>query len=125
MSWLLAKLSGKSDSILNENTTSTSTPVLYPSIPQLPSSLPYDIIQPTPTCIPSSPSRHSSDVLPNSLDAMKVKFKFLYDSNMEDLELKQILALVQRSQQSSRQLEQFISEIEKVDFDLERSVVSS
>lgn len=125
MSWLLAKLSGKSDNILHENTpVHNPTPALYPSIPQPePVSLPYDIIRPTPS-IPSSPS-HSTDVLPNSLDAMKVKFKFLYDSNMEDMELSQLLALVERSRQTSRKLEQFISEIDRVDFDLERSVVSS
>lgn len=125
MSWLLAKLSGKTDNILSENSI-TPTPALYPSIPQPETQptppLPY-AIQPTPT--PPSYHTDNSNVLPHSLDAMKVKFKFLYDSNIEDLEMNQIMTLVNKSKQSSRQLEQFISEIENINFELEKSVISS
>uniref|UniRef100_A0A8D8V948 Uncharacterized protein n=1 Tax=Cacopsylla melanoneura TaxID=428564 RepID=A0A8D8V948_9HEMI len=132
MSWLFSKLSGKSDNILVENQNHSppepeSSYEVYPSLPTLPDQptprLPYNI-QPTPTR-PSNNYTSSSNVLPHTLDEMKVKFKFLYDSNMEDLEMNQILSLVNQTKQSSRNLDELISDIESVDFSLERSVISS
>ncbi|KAL1463619.1 hypothetical protein WDU94_015359 [Cyamophila willieti] len=129
MSWLFSKLSGKSDNILIENQNHSQTFEIYPSLPIQPEinqptpPLPYNI-QPTPT-IPSNSYTSSSNVLPHTLDEMKVKFKFLYDSNMEDMEMVQILSLVNKTKQSSRNLDELISDIESVDFSLERSVISS
>lgn len=123
MSWLLAKLSGKCDNILVETTTPESPPELYSSIPKdsYPTPcLPYNIM-PTPVM----PETTDLNVLPHTLDKMKVKFKFIYDSNMEDIEMNQIMKLLSQCKQTSQNLEHFISKIDNIDFLLERNVISS
>ncbi|KAI5695493.1 uncharacterized protein LOC103508180 isoform X2 [Diaphorina citri] len=124
MSWILARLSGKTDSILTENPEISEGTDLYPSISQSEThptpSLPY-AIQPTPTI--SNNTNTSTNVLPHTLDDMKIKFKFLYDSNMEDVHMNQIIHFINKTKQTSRDIQQLISEIDNIDFALERSVI--
>lgn len=136
MSWLFTKLSSsKSDNIIEENSTQnslghpslpTTGPPIYPSLPQssYPTpGLPYNIM-PTPVGT-NSPQHRLADTLPQSLDEMNVSFKFLVNSNIEDLEIKQLETVLDKAKEMNRNLRSLVDEIDTFDFSLEKSVVSS